>query len=166
MAIILKRVESKAAKYFPEIADQDYSEIILEKFRRIAADDNRMANILDMMDFTFSDEQIFGFIKDSIEDINSGFPRSDFSVSTLGDISMITNGALVHAFMSKGILKIKNSVPINDQGVQINMYEQGPQFQSIAQYYAQEFQQQKANLKGALHYRNMFVGIESEYSYM
>jgi hypothetical protein len=165
MAVILRRIPSESSAYFPHEQDQIFADLILKKFRRIAADNDKMKNIMEMQEFTFSDSDIYGFIKDAIDDINSGYPRTDFSISELSDESFIVNGALVRAFMSKGILEIKNSVLIQDQGVQINTYDKGPNFQSIASYYAQEFQSQKISLKGALQFNNMFVGIPSNRYY-
>lgn len=166
MPIIMNRAPSKANKLFSNIEDQEIAEELLARIRADAADEDRFKNLLELFEFTFTDEQIYGYIKESIEDINSGYPRSDYRLSTLGDLTMIKNGAIVHAFMAKGILEMKNSVPINDQGVQINTYDKGPNFQAAAQYFAQEFQSQKANLKSALYFNNMFVGIYSDFSYM
>lgn len=166
MPIYLTELPSLSAKVFATKEEQIVADSLLAKFRRSVADDDKLKNVLDLYEHSFSDEQVYNFISDAIDDINSGYPRSEYTIVSLQDPSMLINGTIVHAFMAKGFLEIKNSVPINDQGVQVNMYEKGPNFQAIAQNYAQLFESQKAQLKAALCYNNMFVGIPSEFSYM
>lgn len=166
MPVILKKIPSKAEKFFATMEEQEMAETILAKVRRTVSDNDKLKNVFDLFEYTYSDEDILGFIKDAMDDINSGYPRSAYTIVSLGDPTMIENGAIVRALLAKGMLHVKNSVPINDQGVQINVYDKGPNFQAWAQFYVQEFQTAKQNLKSALHYNNMFVGIPSEISYM
>lgn len=137
---------------------------LLDSFRRRIGDHRKRRNILDLQEFTFEDGEIYGFIKDAINDINSGVPKTAFKISNINDDAFVVTGAMVIALVSKGILEVKNSLNFGDQGLSINTYDKGPNYQAWASMLANDYVNLKAQYKGREAYRNMFCGVASDYS--
>lgn len=161
--ILIRKEESTPATFFQDPADVAKAYELKDIFRRQIGDDEKAKNILDNQNFSFSDTQIYGFIKDAIGDINSGIPRTAYTIAGINDDIFVVRGAIVMALIARGILEVKNSLNYSDQGLSINTYDKGPNYQSWAGMISAQYTQSKMEYKNAEAYRNMFVGIGSDF---
>lgn len=165
MAITLSYKSGKSpSDFFSLQADIDKAYELKDKFRRMIGDDDALKNVFEDDDFSFSDSQIYGFLKDAIEDINSGIPKTAYNIGLMGDDNFVTKGAIVMALTAKGILESKNSLNFSDQGISINTYDKASSYQSWASSIDNQYTQMKVQYKQAEYYRNMFTGIHSDYN--
>lgn len=161
--LTLKEVASPA-EYFESENDIAKAYKLKDMFRRMISDEDAKNNILENMEFTFKDRQIYAFLSDAISDINSGQPRTGYTISGINDDIFVVKGAMVMALVARGILETKNSLSYTDQGLSINTFDKGQHYQSWSGVISATYERTKVEYKSAEVYRNMFTGIRSEYS--
>lgn len=149
------------AQFFTDPADVEVAVYVKSKVRRRVGDDSKAKNILDQGEYTFTDENIYGYILDAIDDINTGTPKTSYSISELDDPALLSNGAIVMALIARGIVETKNGLNFSDQGLTVNTYDKGPAYMQWVNMMVQSYEKSKADLKNALAYGDMFVGIRS-----
>lgn len=167
MAIVLSYKEGKSpADFFTLSVDIAKAYELKDTFRRLIGDDDSLKNVFEDNDFSFKDSQIYGFLRDAIDDINSGIPQTAYNIGLIGDDMFVVKGAIVMALTARGILESKNSLNFSDQGISINTYDKAPSYQSWAGTISNDYLQMKLRYKQAEYYRNMFTGIHSDYNRM
>jgi len=165
MSITLSYKSQKSpSDFFSLQADIDKACELRSKFRRMIGDDDSLKNVFEDDDFSFSDSQIYGFLRDAIDDINSGIPRTAYNIGLIEDDNFVVMGAIVMALTARGILESKNSLNFSDQGVSINTYDKASSYQSWSSSIGNQYAQEKARYKQAEYYRSMFTGIHSDYN--
>lgn len=164
MSIVLSYADGKSpADFFTLAVDIAKAYELKDRFRRLIGDDDALKNIFEDNDFSFSDSQIYGFLRDAIDDINSGIPRTGYNIGLIEDDMFVTKGAVVMALTARGILESKNSLNFSDQGISINTYDKASSYQSWVGTISNDYVQAKLQYKQVEYYRNMFTGIHSDY---
>lgn len=170
MSIVMKR------KYDFDTANFSKDELpivtsLLESFRVGTFDDVPEKNILDKMQFHYTDKQIISLITKALRDINATQPASRYSLVEfvrLYETELLIKGAIVFALMGEGLLQLRNQVDYNDNGLSIAMFNKTGQYQSWLTFLLQEYMQEKQLLKAAMRANSPgagFFGIASEFSY-
>lgn len=142
---------------------------LIDEFRILAADFNPEYNIAYRNKFVFTDSQIMSFYELAVGDLNSGLPKTNFTALAFGmsqDRSLLVLSAVIFSLMSEGILHTRNNVSYNDNGLSINMFNKGAEFQGWAGFLLNTYLQRKADFKRSITLQKVnagFSGVASEY---
>ena len=122
-------------------------------------------------DHFFSDQEVYNHYIDAVKDINTGNPRTSFSLYELKneDEGLLIDGAIIMALMAEGLLQLRNQVSYSDSGLSINMFDKTQLYQSWLGFLINMYMAKKAEFKayaGTLQPNGGFVGISSEFGYM
>ncbi len=93
---------------------------LIPRFRIRVLDDNVEKNTL-LEELEFTDEQVKGFIMESLYDINEYEPRTDFKLDGFPKTSLLLDGALVFALQARGLIQLRNQISYSDAGFSVNL---------------------------------------------
>ena len=153
---------------FTEAEKEAFSDVI-DDFRVMIADFNPEHNIAYRKKHIYTDTQVMNFYELAISDLNSGPPKTSFSVLQFAmhqDKSLLVLSAVVFALISEGILNTRNNITYNDNGLSINMFNKGPELQGWAGFMLNNYLQRKADFKRTIIAQKVnagFSGVASEY---
>lgn len=169
MPIIMKKKYTLPGSYTDEQKEILIS--LIDLFRVSVSDDDPEKNILNNKTSQYSDEKIISLLNRAMQDINGGFPLTNFTIyefATRWDNTLIVDGAVVFALIGEGILQLRNQVDYSDSGLSIALFNKSPQYQGWAGILMQNYMQAKAEFKRAYTIENqpsIFYGIGSEFGY-
>lgn len=144
---------------------------LIELFRLRMADDDPEKNLLLGKAKQYSDNRIVSLIKSALSDINSGFPRTNYTVLTfdkLVDDDMLVNGAMVFAMIGEGVLQLRNQIDYSDSGLSIAMFNKTQMYQGWAGFMLQQYIEDKKEVKASVIPRSGnagFIGVGTEFGY-
>lgn len=131
-------------------------------------DIDKSKNILNGKTFQFPDWQIIAMLKEGVKDINSGTPRTDFTIFNFPDKDLIVSAAVIHALMAEGILQLRNNVDFSDSGFSVALFNKTGSYQNWAMFLLQMYTKEKAEFKTSIiprSHNSGFFGVGSEFGY-
>ncbi|MCX8074093.1 MAG: hypothetical protein N2749_00705 [Clostridia bacterium] len=165
----MKKIYKISGNYTPE--EKEVLTKYIDMFRMRVADDDPEKNILNKKAYQYSDDTIVKLIMQSLSDINSGFPRTTYSLIYFDrniDDNLIVDGAIVFALIREGILQMRNQIDYSDSGLSIAMFNKTSLYQGWASFLMQKYLQDKKDVKRAAMAKMPnagFLGIGSEFGY-
>jgi hypothetical protein len=132
------------------------------------SDDDPQANILLGKVLKYSDDKIIKLFKRSLNDLNGGSPRTNYTLFNFPEDDLLISGAVIFALISEGILQLRNQVDFSDSGLSINMFNKTGGYQGWAGFLLQQYILDKTAFKATVVPRSAnsgFVGIGSEFGY-
>jgi len=115
----------------------------------------------------FSDDSLYVYIKQAIRDINRTPPTTSYDIETISDLLLVSQGTIIFALRSEGLLQMRNQLSYNDGGVSIDPNNKTGMYQSWAQNLYQEYERDKKEFKRTVLARRSgagFIGISSQFS--
>ncbi|MGL5718190.1 MAG: hypothetical protein ACRCX2_34615 [Paraclostridium sp.] len=167
MPLVMKRNYGFIGDYTEN--EKEQLQGLIDIFRLRMADDDPEKNILNNKLSQYSDEKVIRFLYTSLDDLNGGIPKTNYSIFEfikVSDNDLLVLGAMVFALMSEGILQVRNQLDFNDSGLSIGMFNKTSIYQGWASFIMQTYFQYKAEWKNSLTSRlpnSGFVGIDSEF---
>ncbi|MGV9199414.1 MAG: hypothetical protein ACOC4M_11425 [Promethearchaeia archaeon] len=115
-----------------------------------------------------SDKEIKNYLKRALARINAKPPKTRYTLKTFPDPQvhwlLIVDGAIVEALRLKGILKIRNEMPYQDQGgTSIRLEGKGQQYMQIVEQLYRGWYEMLLDFKHAISVRQAWGGVHSEY---
>jgi len=169
MSIVMKKIYAITGNYTPE--EKVILAQYIDVFRLKMADDDPEKNVLNKKASQYLDNTIVKLIYSSLNDINSGFPKTNFSLvefnNTIDD-DLLVDGAMVFALIREGLLQLRNQIDFSDSGLSIAMFNKTGLYQGWANFLLQEYVASKKDIKRAvlpMSFNAGFVGISSEFGY-
>ena len=93
---------------------------LVPRFRiRILDVDPEKNTLLEELEFT--DQQVKGFILESLHDINESEPMTNFKLEHFPKTSLLLDGALVFALQARGLIQLRNQISYSDAGFSVNL---------------------------------------------
>jgi hypothetical protein len=169
MPVVMNKLYSITGNYTPE--QIEILKGYIDTFRLRVKDYDPDKNILIGKKLEFTDNEIIALIKTSLSDINSGYPRSNYTLfdfTALIDVDTVMDGAVIFSLMGDGILQLRNQIDYSDSGLTIAMFNKTTLYQSWMGLLLQDYMRAKAAVKAAIlptSENSGFVGMGSEYSY-
>jgi hypothetical protein len=169
MPIIMKKIYSISGNYTPE--EKAILQEYIEMFRLRVSDDDSEKNILNKKTSQYSDNTIVKLLMQALNDINSGFPKTDYGLiffTNSIDNNLIVDGAIVFALIREGLLQLRNQIDFSDSGLSIGMFNKTGLYQGWAGFLIQQYLSDKKEIKRAAKAtlpNAGFLGIGSEFGY-
>lgn len=169
MPVQLKRIYNISGSHTPEQLKM-YRNLIDEIRVRIG-DEDPSNNILRGCIERYSDNMIIAILKTTLNDINSGYPKTSWSMEHVYkhiNSSLLIDGAIVFMLMREGILQVENQIDFSDSGISIAMFNKSQIYQSWYGMMVQQYAQAKQEEKSAIIPKSPnsgFYSIGSPYSY-
>lgn len=166
MPIVMKKVITLRGNYTDE-----QKQIILDLidlFRGSISDSNPDKNILAGKVQTYSDNEVVFYINRAIKDLNTGVPKTNYTLYDFPDDDILVSGAVVFALISEGLLQLKNQVDFSDSGLSINLFNKTSGYQGWAGFLMQQYVTDKMQWKSTilpLSSGSGFVGVGSQFGY-
>ena len=117
MPVILSKIYNIDGNYTPE--EKEMYEDIIDAVRLRVSDDEPLKNILNKRQEKITDGEIIRLANEAARDINSGNPRTKYSVSFIykKDSELIILGIMIFWFIRDGLLQTANQPDFNDSGL-------------------------------------------------
>ena len=169
MPLKLTKIYEIAGNYTNE--EKEILISLVRSFRLKMADDDSEKNIVNKKSQQYSDNKIIQLLEAATSDINSGNPRTEYSLFHIYkniDDDIIVNGAMIFALIAEGILQIRNQVSFNDSGLSVSIFDKTGAYQGWANFLLQQYAVDKAEIKRSVLARSKnsgFVGVGSEFGY-
>lgn len=115
----------------------------------------------------YTDPELQRHVKRALADINMKPPVTNYSLENfpVTHWKLIIDGAIIDALRMKGILKVRNDMPYQDQGgVNVNLEGKGERYHQYAMGLWQTHQEQVATFKNAMSLNDGWGGISSDFS--
>lgn len=166
MPIIMKNITTLSGNY-----TEDQQNILLgyiDLFRGCIADSDPSKNIIIGKTSTYTDNEVIFFFNRALKDLNTGIPRTNYTLFNFPDDDLMTSGAMVFALIKEGLLQLKNNVDYSDSGLSINLFNKSSQYQGWVGFLMQDYMSDKAIFKSGVlpsSPNSGFVGIGSEFGY-
>jgi hypothetical protein len=146
-------------------------EDLITTFRLRTSDDDPEKNVLGGKVQQYSDNKIVQLLFTANKDINSGFPRTKYTLFEFYnkvDDDLLVNGAIVWALIGEGLLQLRNQIDYSDSGLTVAMFNKTALFQGWAGFFLQQYLIDKKEFKSTVipgSSNSGFVGIGSEFGY-
>ena len=166
MPIILSKIYNIDGNYTPE--EKEMYEDIIDAVRLRVSDDEPLKNILNKRQEKITDGEIIRLANEAARDVNSGNPRTKYSVSFIykKDSELIILGIMIFWFIREGLLQTANQTDFNDSGLSIQMFNKTPLYQSWYNILLQPYLQKRQDFKDSVipsSVNSGFYGINSEF---
>lgn len=93
----------------------------------------------------------------ALDDYNSSPPLiTPVSFENHPSVQLLMLGTICYAFLSKGILQLRNNLQYNDGGIVVNIWDKGPAYAGNAASFGQMWEMKKLNLKRSINLMNGF----------
>ncbi len=143
-------------------------EELIDSFRVQIYDIDPELNILKGKALRYTDSRIFRFLKQGLKDLNSGNPKTAYTLYNFPDEELIVKGGLVKSLVAEGILQLNNQVDYSDSGFNVAMFNKTGAFQGWAGFFLQTYLQEKRDFKSGVVPRSLnsgFISISSEFGW-
>lgn len=139
---------------------------LVDTLRAMLSDDDPSRNILNGKKEVYSDAKLLFFIKRGLSDVNSGSPKTNFTLENFPDADkdLIVSAAMVLVFMAEGILQLRNQIDYNDAGLSVSLFNKTGGYQGWAGFILQQYASSKMQFKRGLWAQSStagFIGIAS-----
>lgn len=151
--------------------DRSILQMLTDDFRLRMGDDEPELNVILEGKEQYSNNKIASFLYSAMRDINSGTPKTNFSVYHFGrseNPALLIEGAMIFALIADGILQVRNQMDYSDSGLSIAMFNKTGQYQSWANFMLNQYIMHKKEFKAGIiprSHNSGFVGISSEFGY-
>lgn len=135
---------------------------MIERLRVKLDDVDASLNILDGK-LAFENPRLEGFIRESLDKTNDEPPRTTYGIGNFPNLSLLVQGAFVHALKARAILHLRNQVNYNDAGLSVGIEDKHQMYLQIAQIEEQEYQRMLRNFKATQ--IPSIVGIDSPFGW-
>lgn len=125
-------------------------------------------NILNGKKSAYTDKELDLFMKMAIRDLNSGSPRTNYTLETFPEPDLIITASMIFSFISEGVLQLRNNVDYNDAGLSLGLFNKTGAYQGWAGFLLQTYLTNKLEFKRGIISNSPgagFVGITSPFSY-
>jgi hypothetical protein len=169
MPLIMQRICQITGNYTPEEKEKLLD--MISDFRVRMSDDIPEKNLLNNKLPQYTDDKIIKFFKMALSDINSGVPKTRFTIFNLYDkdeSDLIIEGSMIFALIGEGILQLRNQMDYSDSGLSISMFNKTGAYQSWAGVMISQYVSDKATFKSSIiprSHNSGFVGVSSEFGY-
>lgn len=133
---------------------------------RLYAKDDAALNVLLEGKYQSSDEIIELAMKLAANDFNIVPPTSVYTVSNFPSDTVLLYGTLHHLANGEAERQLRNNVTYNAQGLNAGIDDKFPQYNQLASYYKQLFEQKIKELKVQQNMEEAWGGKFSPYSYI
>lgn len=103
-------------------------------------------------------------MKMAVSDFNALTPSSSYSETNFPNDSILLYGTLHHLANSEAERQLRNNVNFNAQGLQAGIDDKMGQYNQLASYYKQLFENRASQLKRQLNIEAAWGGSDSPYS--
>lgn len=114
----------------------------------------------------YAPKEIERYIKRALSRINMKPPTTTFGLNNFPETHwlLIVDGAIIEALQSKGLLKVRNEMPYQDQGgTSVRLEGKGQQYFQIASSMYQRWMQDLLDFKERLSVEAGWGGVHSEF---
>jgi len=141
-------------------------QILVTELRALLSDDDATKNILNGKKQVYSDAKLLFFIKLGLSDVNSGSPKTAYTLDTFpkDDDDLIVQAAMVLIYMAEGVLQLRNQIDYSDAGLSVALFNKTGGYQGWAGFILQQYSAGKAQFKRGVWANTSgagFVGIAS-----
>lgn len=140
---------------------------MINDFRNLVSDTEPDKNILDGKNSKYTDAQIYFFLKQSLKDLNSGIPSTDYTLEDFPEDDLLVTGAIVFSLIAEGLLQLRNQIDYSDGGLAISLFNKTGAYQGWAGFLLQQYSGGKREFKQGIISRSTgagFYGIRSQFS--
>ena len=122
-------------------------EELINDLRNMLSDDDPDKNILNGKNRQYSDSKLLFFLKQAVKDLNTGSPRTSFTLENFPDTTLLVQGAMIFSFLAEGVLQLRNQVSYTGTGLQIGMFNKSSEYQAFAGFLLQTYIGSKLEFK-------------------
>jgi hypothetical protein len=119
---------------------------LIKRFRLRIYDTDPIKNILEG-NLEFNDEQLEGYILESLANINEEEPRNNFRLEEFPKTSLLLDGATLFMFRARGLLHLRNQVSYSDAGFSVNLNDKSGHYQGWMQQEIVDYQRKLSDFK-------------------
>ena len=137
-------------------------------FRTTIFDYDKEKNILLGEKLEFLDSEVYRFLKRATKDINSGAPRTKYTMFEIDDDDLLIDGAVIFSLIGKGLLQLRNQLSYSDGGLSVDMFNKTSGYSEWARMFLQMYMIDKQTFKASIipnSYNAGFSSVGSEFGY-
>jgi len=143
------------------------AEELRDDLRAMLNDSVASRNILLGKEHAYSDTELDFFLKMALRDLNSGGPRTDYSLETFPDPGLLIMAGMIFSFIAEGVLQLRNHIDYNDAGLSLSLFNKTSGYQGWAGFLLQTYLTNKVEFKRGVISNSQgagFIGISSPFS--